>query len=280
MPVFRRRPRLAIARLEDRTVPSVVAAGFNDALGINADATPNSPYTLGAPFNGTGGSESGWAGNWVETTGAPALATIQTSNTFEGDGALHIGGGTVQVIRDVSNGITSGKITFSQMLFAPPAGGVGSYLQDSAFSDPAVSSAAVWTGGASSNFTVLDGGTWEDTGIPVPIQQWARVDVQVDMTARTWDFFVNGVKYNAPDPLNFRGTPSYINQLNYLVTNVPGVDIDAIQVSTSDISRGDQYSLPQGTQLVVNVGCFGERFDQSSRAAGDPGHAAELLHAV
>lgn len=88
MPVRLRRPRLAVSALEHRDLPSTVYAGFNDALGINADATPNSPYTLNATLDGAGVGESGWAGPWVETTGADSLATVQTTNVFEGDGAI------------------------------------------------------------------------------------------------------------------------------------------------------------------------------------------------
>src|SRR5438094_8638255 len=113
MPAFRRRTRLAVTLLEDRTVPSMVQAGFNDALGINADATSNSPYTLGGDVNGTGVGEPGWTGPWQVGGGAQCVA--DTSNVFEGDGSMYLGGGTVGSFRDLSNGITAGKITVSQM---------------------------------------------------------------------------------------------------------------------------------------------------------------------
>ncbi len=37
----------------------IAQAGFNDALGINSNPTPNSPYTLGGAVAGAGGGESG-----------------------------------------------------------------------------------------------------------------------------------------------------------------------------------------------------------------------------
>ena len=91
MPAFRRRTRLAFTSLEDRNVPSTVEAGFNDALGINADATPNSPYTLGGDVIGAGIGEPGWTGPWQVS----GQCVVETSNVFEGDGAMHMGGGTV-----------------------------------------------------------------------------------------------------------------------------------------------------------------------------------------
>ena len=42
----------------------VAECGFNDALGINADGTPDSPYEDGATIIGRGGAEPGWSAAW------------------------------------------------------------------------------------------------------------------------------------------------------------------------------------------------------------------------
>src|SRR5262245_61274892 len=186
MPALRHRTRLAFTPLEDRTVPSMVEAGFNDALGINADGTPNSPYTLGGNLNGTGASETGWTGPWV--VGGGAQCVVDTSNVFEGDGSMYLGGGTVGSIRELSNGITAGKITVSQMIFVPPGGGVIQYLLDSGLAGADEGGSAQWSAIASKNFGIRSGGVDQYTGIPVPINQWVQVSAQVDMSARTWTF--------------------------------------------------------------------------------------------
>lgn len=49
-----RRPSLRVEPLEGRTVPTLIQAGFNDALGINVDPTADSPYKLGDTVVGYG----------------------------------------------------------------------------------------------------------------------------------------------------------------------------------------------------------------------------------
>src|SRR5262249_49054429 len=62
----------------------IAQAGFNDASGINSNGTPNSPYTIGGPVAGAGVGEPGWAGPWIGS------GTVQSTTTFEGDGAVEI----------------------------------------------------------------------------------------------------------------------------------------------------------------------------------------------
>jgi Ca2+-binding RTX toxin-like protein len=242
---------LRVVPLEDRVVPATILAGFNDAFGINSNPTPDSPYQLGGELNGQGVSEPGWAGPW--SSGYGDKSRIDSGRLFEGDGSLFLGGGTAQVIRDLSFGATSGLISLTQMIYVQPGGGVQQYLQDSGSAIPDISTAAQWSAYAPLNFRVMDGIAVEDTGIPVPIQEWTRVDVQVDMTAKTWDLFVNGVKYNPPDPLNFRGTPGIVNRVNYLVESVPGAYIDAIKVTMPHIARPDFYDTTEDTELFINA---------------------------
>ena len=143
------RATLRLNSLEDRTVPSTVYAGFNDALGMNSDTSPNSPYQFGVDLNGLGSAEPGWAGPW--NNGYGNKATVDSSSVFEGDGALHLKGGTVQVTRDIASGVTAGKITVSQMIYVLPVGGVGGYVQDP-IGDADASTAAQWDALASGTF--------------------------------------------------------------------------------------------------------------------------------
>jgi Ca2+-binding RTX toxin-like protein len=239
----------------DPALPAPVSAGFNDGEGINADPTADSPYAIGGQLAGTGVGEPGWASEWVAGVG-PANATVQNATVFEGDGAIQITGGTTQILRQWSDGEATGIVTVSEEIYIPAGGGLGQYVQDSAFSDAAVSTAAQWDAIASlGNFRVVDGGVVEDTGIPVPIQQWVKVAVRIDMTARTYDFFVNDVQYIAPDPIDFRGNPGVVNQVNFLVENAPGGYIDAIQVLGPDpagnpTTFGDTLDGGAGTDVI------------------------------
>jgi Ca2+-binding RTX toxin-like protein len=246
----RRRTRLAVTPLEDRAVPALVVSAFNDASGLDSDSTPNSPYMLGGNVNGSGGGEPGWATYWVSPQ--TSQCAVETTTVFEGDGAMGLTSGTVQAQRDLANGITAGKITVSQMVYVAPGGVLGEYLQDSGLSGAASATAAQWTANASNNFTVVNGQAVQDTGIPTPVNQWVEVSATVDMNARTWTFAVNGVTYNPSSPLQFRGTPGIVNRVAYLNSG-PAAYVDAIQVSTSDIPRGDQYQVAAGTPLAVGA---------------------------
>src|SRR6476659_2339595 len=124
-----RRTVLRVNSVEERLVPATILDGFNDAFGINSNPTADSPYQLDPNLDGHGGGESGWAGPW--SSGYGSLSTVQSGRVFEGDGAMFLGGGTVQVTRDLAFGATSGLITVSNMIYVQPGGGVQQYLQDS-----------------------------------------------------------------------------------------------------------------------------------------------------
>jgi hypothetical protein len=57
--------------LEVTRASSIIAeTGFNDATGVNADATPGSPYQIGATVHNRGSVEPGWSHTWVVKYGA------------------------------------------------------------------------------------------------------------------------------------------------------------------------------------------------------------------
>lgn len=212
-----------------------VEAGFNDSSGLNADAIADSPYQIGGILFGHGSGEAGWAEGWQQVHGAVGSVTVQPDVAFEGDGAMHLQGpSTTAVRRLLASGVSAGVVTVSQMMYIPAGGGIVQYLTDPSVPDIAVATAAQWGAGAGGDFQIVDGGTWEGTGIRVPVQEWFRVDVQVDMTARTFAFFVNGLKYQSPDPLDFRGDPGALGNIEYFVEGTTGGYIDALQVDGAE----------------------------------------------
>lgn len=221
-----------------------VESGFNDATGLNANPTPDSPYQIGGTAGGQGAGEFGWSGPWVQTTGAAGLAVIQADAVFEGDGALRVSGGTAELHRTLADATAAGIVTVSQWVFVPAGGNVTAYFFDGSMEKTA-GTAAQWNATAGANFAVVDAGFVEDTGIPVPVQQWVRVDVRVNMDTRTWEFFVDGVRFAAPDALDFRGSPGAVDTVNFLVESQPGIVVDAVQVDGPDAA----FVLPKGDTL-------------------------------
>ena len=44
----------------------------------------------------------------------------------------------------------------------------------------------------------LGGGTWEETGFSVVPMQWHEVKLVVDVSTQSWQFHVDGQRYDAP----------------------------------------------------------------------------------
>ncbi|HKB40616.1 MAG TPA: hypothetical protein VKD72_29590, partial [Gemmataceae bacterium] len=216
--------------------PAVLAAAFNDAEGLNADAEADSPYQIGADLNGSGGGEAGWAGGWTQTVGATSLMRVQSAVTFEGDGALQVSGGTAEANRVWSDS-TATTITLTQRVRLPAGGTLIVYLHDSSLEKVSGTAAQVLLG-AGLNAGVVDGGAVEDTGLVAPTDEWFEISATVDMTTRTWAFALNGQTYNAPDPLDFRGNPVKVDVISLLVESLPGVFVDAIRI------EGPEAGLP------------------------------------
>ena len=242
-------PRLEA--LEARSVPAVVSAGFNDAAGLNANPTADSPYKFNEPVAGRGVGEPGWSTPWIQATGGTEFTVVQSTTVAEGDGALYMFGGTIQVKRLLANPATVGVVTVSQMVYVPPGGGVTIYLQDSVPINPDVSVAGQVSLGSDSTIEYVDSGLWNSTGIPVPVGEWFRIDVEMNMTIREYNLVINGTRYDPPDPIGFRGTPNMLDQCQYLINSGPGVYLDAIQASTEAVPIPDSYDATEDTTRTV-----------------------------
>lgn len=240
--------------------PPLLRAGFNDAAGINADASPDSPYQIGAVLSGQGEGEPGWAAAWGQSHGAPASMQVQSEIVYEGDGALRVTGGSAEAYRRWSDPQT-GVFTVSQWVYMPEGGNLTVYLRNGDATKES-GTAAQWRADSGGTFQVLDGtenGCFscglENTGIAVPVNEWFNITVVVDLNARTWEFFVNENRYESPDPLGFRGTPAGVTDVDmvqYLVESLPGVYLDAIRIDGPD--SGDIVEPNEGDILLGGAG--------------------------
>lgn len=255
MPARHRLTAPRLEALEARAVPALFVSGFNDATGLNANPTPDSPYQLNATVAGRGSGEPGWAANWVRTVGFDGHAIVQSDIVFEGDGALRVSTGTNAVQREWAPAQTAGTVYVTQMLYVPPNGGVQQYIQGDGANE-VEATAAQWHALPSGNFQVLDSGVYEDTGILVPVNAWTRVDVEIDIAAQTYRFFVNNVEYTPADPIGFRGDPTAIFRVVYLLENPAGYYLDALRVSDAPfndrpVGGDDQFAVPFASPLQV-----------------------------
>ncbi len=213
--------------------PNVIAiplaqAGFNDATGLNADDIVNSPYQLGGPLGGSGGNELGWVGPW---TGGNI---VQSAVVFEGDGAAQITP-TTEVHRAWVSA-SRNQFEIEQYVRMSTGARLVAYVEQQ-FSSNALYQGPIWQAFPDGRFYVIDGvgdgaavaprefsgSTWEP-------DVWYKINIVGDVATQTWEFFVNDVRYDAPDPLGFRGTPSMLDRVRYLSEGSGPVLLDAVSI--------------------------------------------------
>ncbi len=213
----------------------IASAGFNDAAGLNSNSTPNSPYNVNnAPLNGQGAGEPGWIGPWTGN------GTVISSPVAEGDGAVSFQG-TSEAVRNLllpPSGFMSVQLAL-RIPAVPPAGSIGATFRARQSNLSAEAGAAAqWNLGADGHVRVINGGNLQDTGMTWFPGVWNTVRTDIDPATRTWVFFFNGVRYSPPAPLAFRGTPVFIDQIDFLNENgsPSGSQWDALTVSIPEPS--------------------------------------------
>jgi hypothetical protein len=218
----------------------IASSGFNDAAGLNSNSTPNSPFTIGQTVDGRGAGEPGWADNWLVQQGG-ALgggehALILGAAALEGDGGLQLEPnpifGQTRAIRRLATP-QNRRFVIEQDVNFIGVNSLYSRPSSSAVGNEGVSIGPEWRiSGPIGNrhFDVLDGigdqleSNWESTGIDAKPGEWQHVLLDINVATQTWTFSVDGVMYNAPDPLGFRGTPPNIDNIEYITDSSGYID--------------------------------------------------------
>jgi hypothetical protein len=212
--------------------------GFNDQAGINSDPAAGSPYTIGQTVDGRGSGEAGWGGNWVTLNGGGLgggeAAIVKTAAAFEGDAGLAVvpaSNGNTTAQRKLAEARTDHFVVETRINF----GSVGE-LQGRPMADNLPIQinriGPLWqlsgpVGGR--HFFVWDGqsnqsGQFEDTGIAQTPGEWQNVVLDINVAAQTFTFSVDGVPYNAPDPIGFYDAAAVINSVSYLSSASGSID--------------------------------------------------------
>jgi Ca2+-binding RTX toxin-like protein len=271
MPTRHRLTAPRLVALEDRSVPALIVAGFNDAEGLNANPTPDSPYKIGDQLVGYGSGEAGWANTWSHGVGDPWRARVQGDVVYEGDGAVALLAYTTAISRTWSPAQTAGIVHVSQWFYFPPNGGVGQYITGDG-ATTAEATAAQWDATPSGTFRIVDSGLWDDTGIPVPVNRWVEVYIEIDIAAQTYEFWADGQHYTPSDPTGFRGDPTAIFGIVNLLEHPVGFYWDAVKISDAPfndrpIARDDTFAVPFASPMQVPApGVLGNDSDPD----GDP----------
>ncbi|MDZ4781998.1 MAG: Ig-like domain-containing protein [Planctomycetia bacterium] len=228
----------------------VAATGFNDATGLGADGTANSPYRLNALIGGQGATEHGWREAWNNT---PANSNVVTNVVYEGDGALHIVP-TSNTWRRWTEPQTS-LVTVEQSLRFTPNSRTSIVILDGALGcNCEASGAAYFRMDSDGLIKVVDGVNVESTGITWTPDQWYQVTVQVDVPAKTWRIWLDDDEVATPDTLNFYGNPTQVDAVLYLTEiSGSGAYIDAFQVTAGTPNAGvlNNDADPNNDSLVA-----------------------------
>jgi DNA-binding beta-propeller fold protein YncE len=167
--------------------PGVIAeAGFNDATGLNSDATPNSPYPLGKSNVRGGFGERGWQGTW---TAGDKIAYVKDV-VAEGDGAVRLTG-TTGFARSWSKA-QKGTFAVEMKVRAPKGGGGSCYLKYETHE----TTGPYWRI-ANGQFLVMNGrgdgaGDWIEVA-PCKPDTWYAVRQTIDVEKRVSVFRVGGI---------------------------------------------------------------------------------------
>ncbi len=216
----------------------IAAAAFNDDAGLYSDPVANSPYEIGATALYRGVGEPGWAVGWTVSVGGsnPPFGSyygdIRGDVTHEGDGALRMRNRPspfeqLWMHRRFAPAIAE-KFRIDQYVNIPPGGSFGSRPFGPGSGGLVGRIGPSWSA-SGGNFYALDGNgrgstNGEFSGFTWEPNTWYKVSLIVDPAEQTFEFLVDDQRYDAPDPLGFRGSPASIDHISYLTNTLLYID--------------------------------------------------------
>jgi hypothetical protein len=186
----------------------------------------------------------GWASPWEP---ASPRAVIQKHVGFQGGGALHLS--DTGYARRLA-GPQQGRFVVEHHLLVPKDGGVIVYVRDG---EEDRRDGPVWRV-ANGKFNVLQDGKWLDTPFAAEAGKWHKVVIAIDVSARTWEFSVDGRALQSPARLPFRAAVDRLDTVRYLCENVPGVYIGAVRVlGTAKPAEEKKTQVPVDFSLTAEA---------------------------
>jgi hypothetical protein len=205
----------------------VAETGFNDLKGIGSEMP--GAYVLGPLTADSGQGEPGWLRTW----GPDPRSIVQNKVVFEGDQALQIQP-TTAPNRAIAEPMT-GLFSIEQYVRFEPGARLVAYTEVEATGELIANQGAVWQALPDGRFYVVAGTgdgcivcNTEFTGFTWSPGIWYQVTTVIDVSAQSWDFYVDGAHYDRAEPLGFRGTPTSLDRIRYLSEGSGSVFLDAI----------------------------------------------------
>ncbi|MCH8043349.1 MAG: cadherin-like domain-containing protein [Planctomycetes bacterium] len=197
-------------------------------------------------------------------------ARVVTSQVVEGDAAMFVDGASLGTwVHRRLPAAQSGRISIEQHVrFTDLAGSFTSRPFGTSATPAEIG--PQWTA-ENGKILVRDGdgaggGAMLDTGFRWQPGEWHQVSIVVDVAAQTYELSFDGEKYESPEPLGFRGSPTSIREIDYLsdkdawIDRVRILSLDELpSVLENDANAaGDQLETvlvdgPQHGELVLNA---------------------------
>jgi len=250
---------LGLATLEDAQAQElIVETGFNDASGINANGTANSPYENGTSPEGQGIGEPRWRSTWIDAPNRTGTGVIQSTSIFEGDQALQLEGDRVPSDADAvfyrqfpqrSSGTMNVQYRFNidTWLDTSANGSTLIYMQE-------IGSLATVSTPIGPNIRINDDGSLDAIGageggahlldvyssFDFVEDTWYQIELDIDLDAQTYRILVDG--NDVGSDFNFRQAVSQIGRIQIWQDATLGY-YDDLSISGTPLEELDQIQL-------------------------------------
>jgi hypothetical protein len=221
----------------------IATSGFNDQVGINSNANPNSPFTIGVTVNGQGVGEAGWDGPWERRGGGDERAPVSSEFVYEGDAAIKLFADTsvgTSIERPWFNIVPKVRID-TYVLVRPGAQMRGNAVFSSLGGEVAPRTVAYWDIAHNGQIQVFNKATNQtiNTGFSTLPNAWNKYSLIVDTPAQTWKFLFNDQEFRPAQPLQFLNESNYVDRVNLMAAGTLNSYVDAVQVSSLPALPGD-----------------------------------------
>lgn len=237
----------------------LATSGFNDAIGLNSNPEPDSPFEIGTSLHNEGVGEPGWDLPWQQLGGFDDRVPVQTEWVFEGDAAIRLfadrifGSSMERAWFDIVP-----KVRVDQYVLVRPAAGMAGQVGRTGNGEVLPRMAARWQIGSDGRISVREGARSIDTGFFTLPNVWNKYSVIVDTESQTWEFLFNDQKFETADPLPFMNQMFFVDRVNLMASGTRNSYIDMITVSVagrftaSDLTDNGFVDFEDLTVLLAN----------------------------
>ncbi len=233
----------------------LASSGFNDQIGINSNATPNSPFQIGVTVHGQGVGEPGWDSPWVRLGGFDDRAPVSSEFVYEGDASTKLFADNIfgtAIERPWFNIVPTVRID-SYVLVRPAASMRGNATFTTMGGEIETRTAAYWEIASNGDIRVFRKATNQtiNTGFSTLPNTWNKYSLIIDTPSQTWKFLFNDQEFQPPQPLTFLNPTNYVDRVNLQAAGTLNSYVDAVQISAVPEPQSGALALSLSIAVLV-----------------------------